>query len=312
MKPKSLQDGSASHKAETAKELIQSTESLPGNASPDVFVRVITPEVAHKLLSLNFANNRDVSKNAVTRYAKKMQQGQWKLSTAITFSTEGYLIDGQHRLHAVLKAETPVPFMIMFGVPAEVAENIDRGRRRTITDVSRVAGLDWVTDKHAATARWMCAAIFDVDGRKRFQAPTIETENLIPILDKYKKGIEFAVDAIGAARQLSLSTILSVIAKAYYVYPQKHTRLKEFGLCLRKRIVYKGPEDNAAVLLGAKIIELKNGRGKSGGANWSPDLHSECIGLTHNSLDLFLREVNTKNFSASKTDLFPLPSLLIK
>jgi len=309
MRTKTLQDGFTLGKKETPRSLIQSAESAIENVSLEVFLATVTPELAQKLLNFNFSNNRVISKNAVTRYAKKMQQGQWKISSPITFSADGYLIDGQHRLNAVLKAETSVPFMMMLGVPEEVAENIDRGRRRSITDVAHVAGLDWVTDKHAATARWMCAVSVDINGKKRFQAPTIETENLIPILTKYQGGIEFALNAVGANRQLSLSTILSVIAKAYYACPQKLQRLKEFGYCLNSRKVYKGTEDNAALMLVNKVTKLKQGRGQSGGANWSLDLHSECIQFTHTSLDLFLKEVNPKKLVAAKTDLFSLPDL---
>lgn len=310
MKTKSIQGGFTSSTSETPRSLIQRAESATENASLEIFLASVTPELAQKLLKFNLGNNRDISKSAVTKYAKKMQQGQWKISAPITFSKEGYLIDGQHRLNAVVKAEISVPFMMMLGVPLEAAENIDRGRRRTITDVSRLAGLDWVTDKHAATARWMCATSVDIDGKKRVQAPPVETENLIPILNKYRDGIEFAVSVIRTSKKMSLATILSVVAKAYYVYPEKRQRLKEFGYVLNRGLSYKGVEDNAALALINKVEDLKEGRGKSGGANWSPDLHSECIQLTQTALDLFLQEVNQKKIFPTDRDLFPLLELL--
>ncbi len=309
MKTKTLQDGFNLNKSETLRSLIQKAESATETASYETFSITITPELAQVFLdNFRFENNRTPSNHTVAKYAKKMQQGQWGPSSPITFSDKHHLIDGQHRLKAIVKAGIPMPFAVTLGMPEETAANFDRGRRRTITDVSCVAGLDWVKDKHAATARWMCATIVDVPGKKRFEAPNLETETLLPILARYREGIEFAVSVGGTARELSLSTILSVIAKAYYVHPEKHKRLKEFGFCLKSGEAGRlGTQDNAALQLGTRIRRLRADRRKSRGANWSPELHSECLLLTHQALDLFLKEVSPRKLMFADTDLFPLP-----
>ena len=307
MKTQKVQSGINLTRSENLRSLIQKAESATETASLEVFPVTITPELAKILLDFNLNNNRKISAYTVAKYAKKIQQGQWGNSSPITFSDKNHLIDGQHRLKAVIKAGIPVPFPVMLGIPEETAENFDRGRRRTITDVSRVAGLDWVTDKHAATARWMCATKVDVPGKKRFEAPTLETEDLLPVLSQYRDGIEFAVKVAGSARELSLSTILSVIAKAYYVHPEKHKRLKEFGFCLKTgEIARSGSQDNAALQLVTKVRRLKEDHHKSRGANWSPGLHSECLLLTHQALDLFLKEISARKLMPADADLFPL------
>lgn len=307
------QVGNTLHKPENLRSLIQKAESTTETASLEVFSTTITPELAEILLSesFRFENNRALSKTTVKKYAKKIEQGQWGKSAPIMFSDKGHLIDGQHRLNAVVKSGIAVPFSIMLGIPEETAENMDRGRRRTITDVSQVAGLTWVVDKHAATARWMCADSFEFyPGKKRFEAPALETETLLPILEQYREGIEFAVRTAGNAKDLSLSTILSVIAKAYYVCPDKRERLEAFGYCLKNGIATDaGNKDNAALKLAIKVRDLKKARTKSRGVNWSPGLHSECLMLTHRAVDLFLQKISVRNFQPADQDLFPLPEI---
>lgn len=304
------QVGTNASKSKSLRSLVQQAEATTETASLEVFPITITPELAAIFLeTCHFDKNRKVSKYTVAKYAKKMQQGQWGACSPITFSNQDHLIDGQHRLEAVVKAGVPVSFPVILGMPEETAANFDRGRRRTITDVSHVAGLDWVLDKHAATARWMCAVNINIPGKKRFEAPTLETEVLLPILSQYRDGIEFAVKTAGAARELSLSTILSVIAKAYYVYPEKHERLKEFGFCLKSGEARKGTQDNAALKLVTKVRRLKQDRIKSRGVNWSPGLHSECFLLANTALDLFLKEISPGKLMAAEYDLFPLPDI---
>lgn len=307
MKTQKVQSGINPTKSESLRSLIQKAESTTGTASLESFDITVTPELAEKFLGFHFDNNRKPSNYTISKYAKKIQEGLWHTSAPIIFSDKDTLIDGQHRLKAVVKAGIAVPFSVITGIPEAAAQNIDRGRRRTITDVAHVAGLDWVKDKHAATARWMCAVSINIPGKKRFEAPLLETEALIPILSQYRKGIEFAVDIGGGARELSLSTILSVIAKAYYVYPEKRERLEEFGFCLKRGEARRGTQDNAALKLVTKVRRLKQDRSKSRGANWSPDLHSECFLLTHTALDLFLKEVSPGKLLPADQDLFPLP-----
>lgn len=66
-------------------------------------VETITPELAADLLSRNM-KNRPVSQQRVRKYMAAMVAGKWLLNgEAIKISIDGRLIDGQHRLKAIIQ-----------------------------------------------------------------------------------------------------------------------------------------------------------------------------------------------------------------
>lgn len=103
----------------------------------------ITPERAKQLLSTN-KGNRNLSANKVLTYAKEMRAGNWKLThQGIAISTDGNIIDGQHRLNAILTAHRPVKVLLTtvkaidnFGELTAIGQPIDIGKTRNIADIT--------------------------------------------------------------------------------------------------------------------------------------------------------------------------------
>jgi len=125
-------------------------------------VILITPELAKKWLDKNVKNNRPVMKNTVKCYARLMKSGGWNLThQGIAFDEEGYLIDGQHRLHAIIEANIPVEMNVTYNVhhtPGE-AFTIDMGRKRTYANIAVMSGIDDPVYRHmgayvSAYIRW--------------------------------------------------------------------------------------------------------------------------------------------------------------
>ena len=96
----------------------------------------ITPEMAAKMLAMNFDGNRNIRKNVVAKYANDMANGRWNENVGgiIRFSSSGKLIDGQHRLHAVVKSGAPVRFLVQTGLDESDYQAIDSGTPRTVGD----------------------------------------------------------------------------------------------------------------------------------------------------------------------------------
>src|SRR6185369_9847998 len=106
-----------------------------------VSVIEVTPEMAEKWLERNHPSNRPISWGAVEAFAKDMRSGAWRLThQAVCFDAEGYLIDGQHRLHAVKQAEVPVRLLVMKNAEGSFHDPIDRGRPRSVATIMGVAG----------------------------------------------------------------------------------------------------------------------------------------------------------------------------
>ncbi|MGL5980389.1 MAG: hypothetical protein ACRCZY_05840, partial [Phocaeicola sp.] len=98
-------------------------------------VENITPDVAREYLKFN-NSNRPVRKQTVSFYEKEIRSGKWVLNgQGITFSDGGVLLDGQHRLHAIVKAGIPVQMMVVRNVCGDTFVTIDSGVSRSSSDV---------------------------------------------------------------------------------------------------------------------------------------------------------------------------------
>lgn len=113
-------------------------------------VFTITPKVAEYLLNLNWPNNRPLMDAVVERYAAAMSHGHWKLNgEALIMSSEGNMIDGQHRLWGVVSSGTPIKTMITFGVNSSTFDTINSGRARAMSYLAKLptataAGLNFI------------------------------------------------------------------------------------------------------------------------------------------------------------------------
>jgi hypothetical protein len=97
---------------------------------------IITPEMAKEMLQFNNCN-RPLSKKAVAKYAGMMKLGEWYLShQSIAFSEDEQgqliLVDGQHRLAAVIQSGMAVEFSVIYN--AIQTPYIDTVRNRTFID----------------------------------------------------------------------------------------------------------------------------------------------------------------------------------
>jgi hypothetical protein len=104
--------------------------------------QLVTPDYAKKLLEANICNRR-VKQPVFLQYANDMMNGRWKEGTAelIKISKTGVILDGQHRLLAVIKANVAIYFYIAFDLDDSVFDVLDTGSSRNATDVFKVKGI---------------------------------------------------------------------------------------------------------------------------------------------------------------------------
>lgn len=100
----------------------------------------ITPAMAKEYLQHNTANYRSLNKYRVLSYSEDMKNGKWQFNgEAITFGKDGRLLNGQHRLHAIVKAGVPVEMLVIFGLDDGV--NIyDIGGGRSTAQIAKARG----------------------------------------------------------------------------------------------------------------------------------------------------------------------------
>jgi len=101
----------------------------------------ITPELAEEFLKKN-KSNRPLSSKHVIALAGSIDRGEWMFTgESIKFSESDTLLDGQHRLSAIVMAGIAVDMLVVRGLPDEAFHAIDIGiKKRGLSDVLAIAG----------------------------------------------------------------------------------------------------------------------------------------------------------------------------
>lgn len=114
----------------------------------------ITPERAQALLANNPVN-RKPAKAVVSRYARDMRAGNWKMNgQTIKVSEGGRLIDGQHRLKACVESGRSFPGLIVTNVNEEAFDTFDLGAKKGYHMVLSERG-EHNTTVLAAALKWV-------------------------------------------------------------------------------------------------------------------------------------------------------------
>lgn len=100
-------------------------------------IQIVTPEIAAHFLQKN-KDNRDYRKKWVAHLSNIIKTGEW-LTThqGIALDKDGNLIDGQHRLLAIIDSGLPVQINVSYDVDANTFSCIDIGVKRNLADITR-------------------------------------------------------------------------------------------------------------------------------------------------------------------------------
>ncbi len=125
---------------------------------------VVTPRIANGWLE-TAKLNRKVSKKTVGRYAADMGKDQWaETGESIKFNGDGSLIDGQHRLLAIVSSGKSQKLVIVKGLDKGIFACLDTGKKRNLSDVLSIAGVDKYNSSVAALTRiWSAYKMFGLE-----------------------------------------------------------------------------------------------------------------------------------------------------
>ena len=98
-------------------------------------IEIITPCRARELLEAN-TRNRPVIKANLRRLCSEILNGNFKLNgETIKISKKGIILDGQHRLMAVVETGVEIQTIVVLGVDDDCFATIDQGTPRTLAAV---------------------------------------------------------------------------------------------------------------------------------------------------------------------------------
>lgn len=189
----------------------------------------------------NRGPNRKVKNCRVAEYARAMSCKDWKIThQGIAFNKDGQLIDGQHRLEAVVKSGIPQWFMVFRWKTDTTMECLDDGKSRTVCDAGEIAGLSYTTS-HPAVVRIIENVTGTNTGGSNGRITRIE---MMRKIEAYREAIDWSVERLGHDRGTGSAVIAAAVTMAWYTADRE--RLYEFCEILRSGVCSKN-EDNSAI-----------------------------------------------------------------
>ena len=176
--------------------------------TPTLEIRTITPEMAKELLAMNTNNFRRLDRRTVERYANDILLGNWHLTGDTIKVYNGTLVDGQHRLAAIIKANRPIRTAFASGFTSE-SLHIDKGKPRTIHQWMHNDG-----HKNVNTLVGTVKLVLQyIEGDWQIKKPFVgySDEQIIEYADDYRLSLENSVKLGKRCRSIVASSIASTI-----------------------------------------------------------------------------------------------------
>ena len=203
----------------------------------------VTPQQAEEWLSKNADSQRKLRDSVVNKYTRDMVNGRWEFThQGIAFDSAGRLIDGQHRLAAVVKAGIPIKMLVFTDSLPTAYDHLDIGYGRTAVDVLKARGEGWITNELIAVARFM-------ESGASYHTETIPRSpfELQEIVETHKEALDFVFQNVERkVRGVTVAPVLAAVAVAYYSEKDR-AKLAEFIRLLVSGIA-RNPEADRTVI----------------------------------------------------------------
>lgn len=275
------------------------------NGVPESKYITVTPDMAQKWLD-NQSRNRAISQRRVRLYADMMQRGDWYQTNAgIAIDDHGQLIDGQHRLLAVIHSQTPVEMLVVENVPHKAQIVLDQPLIRRAHDQIAIREGWGVKPIHIAVAKQM---IFSVGSdTTRGQETAYDLLQMDRYYRRHHQAVEFAVWQFfrhTPVRGITVAPVIAPVARAWYNHP--HERLTRFADVLATGLADQRGDSPVAVfrnwlLRGQTQVRAKGER-------------RLIYRKTEIALNAFLKGESIQRLGQMSIDkeLFPVPNEFIK
>lgn len=212
-----------------------------------VEVTTVTPRYAKELLAKNF-NNRTIRNRWVEEYASAMTRGEWEFNgDSIRIDRNGVVLDGQHRLSAVIASGVPMKTLLVTGLEPKVFDTIDTGKKRTAGDALSMRG-ETNANGLAAVARMYFTYMQSGNPCKTVITPTVpQVEETID----ENPGIRNATDRVTKSKWCKRYLTVRIGGFCYYVFRQH-----DFAAATED--FFNGLETGAELVEGSPIMLLRD------------------------------------------------------
>jgi hypothetical protein len=267
-------------------------------------ILLITPQLAAEFLKRNL-NNRKLRDRHVKKLAKEMSNGKWVLNgEPIQFNNKGELINGQHRLHAIVLSNVSVYILVVSGIEDENAfATIDQNSlSRGAHTVLQMKGVNYapimvsISKKliHWKNTHDKFNFSFNNNAYKE-----VSSSDVVDFYEENETDILFVFEAIRDARLIKTCGARSALMAALYIcYKANPKTAPRFISMLKSGI---GLQDQSPVLLLRE--KLTYSVPKEGGRLWD----QEVMALTIKAFNAYSERKTRKILRWTEKEKFPIP-----
>lgn len=250
-------------------------------------VVLITPEIAARWLSNN-SGNRRITPSRVSALASEMSSGRWILTgQAVQLDSTGRLIDGQHRLSAVVQSGVSVQMLVANGVDRSAQVVIDTGKTRSFSDVLTMNGIGNSDTRMPAVVRaFIC-------GGTKWPSP-IPNQVLLNIYMAYQATLEEAASLM--PKSAAVACVVAAMARAlvYGLYADVYS----WAAIYRHDALEDEPYKKQV-----RSLEKASREKRKKGAR---DSYLQMFLNTCRSIEAFSKRIPLKNVYGQEREVFPM------
>jgi len=215
-----------------------------------VSVELIGTKEADAYLKKNLGN-RKPSKITVDRYVNAMNNDAWFMNgETIKFGKSGELLDGQHRLMAVLKSGRPQEMLVVRDIDDSAFHTIDNGKTRNGNDILSIFGcventnmVNAAVRTNTALRRGVSTTALDGSDVRMDHFELLRSYQAMPDVDDV---IKMAAQWKGVRKLIGYSSLATCYYLFYKISPEQ---------C---HLFFKGLESGADLPSGSPILLLRN------------------------------------------------------
>jgi len=160
-----------------------------------VSIVTVTPKMAQDWLQGN-VDNRNLREARVLNLSGILERGEWELTgDALVFDAEDTLLNGQHRLSAVVVTGVSARFLVLRGVPPKAQEVMDQGLKRTLGDQLQRRGVSKYASYISGALFWLHRLEYsEATGIAHYADPS-QRPSLRQLLKLYEENAELNEEA---------------------------------------------------------------------------------------------------------------------
>lgn len=256
----------------------------------------VTPDKAKEMLRFN-KSNRDLHDDRVAAYAAIMTEGEWAdfHTDPIVFDTNGNLLNGQHRLRALIRAQKTITFRVTRNVDPSMAHIIDVGLVRTLRDSMTINEHESIPAKSSSMfKRYLCGMY--CNQQDLFYKPL----EIAQLYHKYRKEVDEVNTVVFNSNKKGISKagVRAAVTRAWVSQPTEREKIAKFVA-----ILYNGLDESCNI--GTEYIAqaLREYLGKAK-PNSKRDL--DDYARTEWCLAKYLKGDGARNTSTATRELFPI------